>query len=106
MIKVLDMFHHWIARRITVNTDQIVGEEGWEWPLKEEATEELGMWPIWEYVQRWQAKIAEYIATHPILEFCNGSERMPGSSRSLRWRDQDHGQDVCSGSNKGAESEV
>ena len=92
--------------RLMGKTAQIVGEEVWECPLKEEAIEEVGMYPTWEYIRSCQAKIAEYIATRPIFELCNGAERMPGSSQSPRWRDQDHSQEGCSRSNKGAEGEV
>ena len=36
IMKVLEVFHHWTARRITGKTDRCIGEEGWESPPAEE----------------------------------------------------------------------
>ena len=33
----------------------------------------------------------DYVAWRPIYELCIGPEIMEGSSRFLRWRDQEHG---------------
>ena len=49
--------------------------------------------------------MVEYIATRPI--FCNGVERMPGSSFSLMWWDKYHIREGGNGADKnGAEGEV
>ena len=44
MMKVLEGFYYQINRRITGKTDRHVGEDGWEWPLEEEAIEVAGLW--------------------------------------------------------------
>ena len=71
----------------------------------EESLKGAGMWPMKEYIRRRQATIAEYIANRPIYELCTGSERMPGSSRFLRWWDQDINREG-EGANEGGEREV
>ena len=59
------------------------------------------MWPIMGYVRRRKAKIAEYIATHPIFEFFPGVEQITGSSRSLRLWEQYHSQKYAMEPTKG-----
>ena len=89
MRKVLEGFHHRIARRISGKVAQRVGEE-WHYPPIEEALEEAGLWPMREYIRRRQATIADFIATRPIFELCNNAEVLGGASRVMRWWQQDH----------------
>ena len=52
MLKVLELFHHWVARQIVGKTDQrTVGGEC-EWPPVTDALEIERLLPIKEYVQR------------------------------------------------------
>ena len=107
MMKVLEGFHHRIDRRITGKTARCVREEGWEWPPVEEALELAGMWPMQEYVRRRQATIEDCIATRLIYELCTGAEHMQGSSRILRWWEQDYSQEGAgNGASGGVEGEV
>ena len=105
-MKVLEEFHHQILRRLTGNTDRYVREEGWKWPPSEEDIEVAGLWKIQEYVRRRQVKIADHIMTPPIFELCTRVERISGTSRSLRWWDQDHTWEGRNRDNKMEESEV
>ena len=89
IMTVLEGFHHRIARQIAGTTKGDSGE--WEYYLVYMALETTVIWPIKEYVRRRQAKIAEYISGITIYELCTGAELMGGSSRLLRWWDQDHG---------------
>ena len=66
-----------------------VGEGGHEWSLVAEALEEVGLWPMKEYIRRRQATIAKYITNIPIYELCTGENQMMLSSRFMRWWDQD-----------------
>ena len=42
-------------------------------------------------MQMQQEKIAKYIVGRTVNETCTGTEMNEGSSRFLRWRDQEHG---------------
>ena len=81
-----------MARRLAGLTEKMVKDGKWEWPPVSTALEVTGLWPMREYVRRWQAKIAEYIAGHPIFELCRYAERREISIMFLCWWDQDHGQ--------------
>ena len=81
IMKVLEGFHHWIARRITGKTAWRVGEEVWECPPAEEALEAAGLWPMKEYEGRRKTTIEYYIATLPMYELWTGVKQKQGSSR-------------------------
>ena len=68
------VFHHSIAKIIMGKMSCRIGEEGWEWPPSEEAIESVGLWPMWEYVQRQRLTIVEYISTCPIFDLFTGAE--------------------------------
>ena len=64
------------------------------------------LWPMKEYIRRWQDTIVYYILNHPIYELCTGAENIPGSRRFLRWWDQDltreeESDDVSEGEERG-----
>ena len=81
-MKVLEVFRHRIVMILTGRMAYCVGGGvgGGECPPEEESIEAEGMWSMQEYVRSQQTKIAEYIATCPIFELCNGEERVLGSS--------------------------
>ena len=54
-----------------------------------DALEIAGLCPIKECIQRQQATIVEHIYFRPIYELCMGSEKISGSSRFVRWWDQE-----------------
>ena len=85
MLKVLDGFHNWVARRISGMLSQKVGEEIWDWSLVAYALEASGMWPMKEYIKRRQATIVDYIANLPIYELCTGAEPILGPTRLMQW---------------------
>ena len=89
MRKVLEGFHHRIARRIAGKVAFRQGDE-WVWPPLQEALDEAGLWPMREYIRRRQATVEQYIATRPIYELCTTAVPQRGSSRLLRWWQQDH----------------
>ena len=68
--------------------DTLGGGE-WEYPPVVVALEAAGLHPIMEYIRRQQATIAEKVACRPIYELCVEAERRPGTSRRMRWWDQD-----------------
>ena len=99
MLKVLEGFHHRIARRISGKTAIRVGDTQWEYPPIEEALEEAGLWTMREcmLLRRRHASIEDYIghATRPIHELCLAATPPPGggSSPPLRWWQQDHAEE-------------
>ena len=50
-----------------------------------EAMAMVGIDDIGLYIDHCQKAVAQYIATHPIMEFCLASNRNPGMRLSMRW---------------------
>ena len=50
---------------------------------------ESGFEGMGTYITRRQNTVAQYIATRPILDFCERSIRRPGERVSRRWWEQD-----------------
>ena len=50
---------------------------------------ESGFEGIGTYITRRHNKVAQYIATQPILDLCDQSSRRPGAWVSQRWWEQD-----------------
>ena len=87
----LEGFHHRISIRI-VGMMARRGDGGeWKWASVEMTLEVTGILPIWEYLWRRQAKIAEYVTGRPIYEMCTYPRMMEVSIRFLRWWEQEHG---------------
>ena len=93
MRKVLEGFHHRIARRISGLVAQRIGDNQWEYPPIADALEAAGLWTMKEYIRRRQATVEQYIATRPIYQLCTTAETQPGTSRFMRWWQQDHSED-------------
>ena len=74
-------------------TARRVEDREWEYPPLSDAMEAAVMWPIKEYIQRWQSTIAAQVVFCTIYKMCIGVERMPGSSRMVRWWDQEVGRE-------------
>jgi hypothetical protein len=89
MMRVLEGFHHKVARRISGKMARLTGT-GWYYPPIAEALDEAGLHPIREYIRRRQATIEQYVATRPIFARCQAAPWRPGSSRFTRWCQQDH----------------
>jgi hypothetical protein len=91
MLRVLEGFHHKVARRISGKMARQTANGTWYYPPLRTALEEAGLFPIQEYIRRRQATLAQYIATRPILARCQAAPRRTGSSsRLLRYWQQDH----------------
>ena len=89
ILKALDRFHHWEARQITgMTATRGVGRK-WEYPPVVAELESAGLHPIMEYIRKWQATISEKVTCCPIYELCVEAERRLGTSRRMRWWDQD-----------------
>ena len=66
MMKVLEGFHHSIARRISGMMVRRGAGGEWEWALVEAALEAAGICLMREYVQSQQASIADYVIDRTI----------------------------------------
>lgn len=90
MLKVLDSFHHRIARRITGKMARRSPDGEWVYPPLQEALQEAGLYSMQEYIRRRQRTVEQYIAVRPIHTLCRETTPRTGSSKFLRWWDQDH----------------
>ena len=89
ILKVLEDFHHWVARKIAAMTTRHTEGREWLYPPVADLMEALGLCLIKEYIKRQKSTIAEQVACRPIYEICTGAERMPGSIQMVRWWGQE-----------------
>jgi hypothetical protein len=84
VFKALGGFHHWVARRLSGRMPcYLHSEDQWVYPPIEGALASTGLVAIEESVTARQNRLADHIATRPILELCQGEGRL---SSSARWR--------------------
>ena len=62
MLKVLKVFHHYVARRIIGMTDTLRSGREWEYPPVMTEMEAVVLHPLREYMCRQQAIISENVA--------------------------------------------
>jgi hypothetical protein len=85
-VKALSGFHHRVARRLSGRMPRYLRrEDQWVYPPIEGALAVTGLVLIEESVTARQNRLAEHIATRPILELCQGEERLSGSTRRRYW---------------------
>ena len=89
VLKVLTVFHHWLARQITGMTAKRGAGGEWEYPAVEEAMYATGIHPIGVYIKRRQTTISKRLFCHPVYALCTEEENFTGTSRILRWWYQD-----------------
>jgi hypothetical protein len=86
VIKALSGFHHRVAWRLSGRMPRYLRrEDQWAYPPIEGALAVTGLVPIEESVTARQNRLAKHIATRPILELCQGEERLSGSTRRRYW---------------------
>lgn len=89
MLKLLEGFHHQVARRLSGRRARYLQrEDRWFYPPIAEALEICGLHPIQEYLRRRRQTIEDYVACRPIYTLCTSAERMSGASRRQWWWDQ------------------
>ena len=88
-MKILDGFHHRVARRIGGIRAKRVADGTWEYPPVVAAIKAVGLYPMKEYIRRQQADIAAQVVCRPIYELCIEAEGRPGTSQMMIWWDQD-----------------
>ena len=75
----LNNFHLRVVRRLTGRQPGRRGDRSWTYPTLEEAMGEAGSEGVRKSVTRRQNMVAQYIATRPILDLCERSNRLPGA---------------------------
>jgi hypothetical protein len=88
MVKVLESFHHKVARRITGKMPTLLLSGEWHYPPLADALLEAGLYPLRTYIQRRQATITRHIVTRPIYQLCliaSQANEADGSDRVTRW---------------------
>ena len=81
----LEIVQSMFARRLTGNQPRRWTYGSWDHPPLEEALGEAGLEGIRNSVTRRQNKVAQYIATRPILDLCERATRRPRVRVSHRW---------------------
>ena len=65
------------------------GRDGkWHYPLLEGAIKEGVLTDVRTSINRRQNRVAQYIATRPLLDFCEVAKQREGVRVALRWWDQ------------------
>ena len=84
MERALSGFLHGAARRLTGRQARIEKDGDWYYPSLEGAMREAGLTDIRTSILNRKNTVAQYIATRPLLDLCEGARaRVP-----LRWWDQ------------------
>ena len=86
--QALDSFHHRVAQHITRRQPRRRGYGIWKYPTLTEAMGKAGFERIIKSVTRMQKKVAQFIATRPIIDLCERATRRPGARVSCRWWEQ------------------
>ena len=89
MLNVLEGLHHREARRITGMTANRRAGGEWDYPSVVGEMKTVGLHPIGVYTRSRKETIAEMVAFCPIYELFTEDDRMPGTSRLVRWWEQD-----------------
>ena len=88
MERVLSAFLHGAARQLTGRQPQRGRDGKWHYPSLEGVMKEAGLTDIRTSIQRRQNTVAQYIATRPLLDLCEGARQREGARVTLRWWEQ------------------
>ena len=86
--RVLSAFIHGAARRFTGRQPQKGRDGKWHYPSLEGAMKEAGLTDVCTSINIRQNTVAQYIATRPLLDLCEGVKQREGAQVTLRWWDQ------------------
>ena len=88
MERALSAFIHGAARRLTGRQPQKGRDGKWHYPSLEGAMKEAGLTDVRTSINRIHNTVAQYIATQPLLDLCEGARQREGARVTLRWWDQ------------------
>ena len=86
--QVFNSFMHGAARRITGRQQRIGWYRKWFHPSLEGAMKEAGFKNIKTSINNRHNMVAQYIATRPLLDLCEGTNQIGGARVSKRWWDK------------------
>ena len=104
MERALKSFIHGAARRITRRQPRRGWDRKWFYPSLEGSMKEVGFTDVRTSINRRQNTVAQYIATRPLLDLCEGTTHRGGARVTMRWWDQ-KGIDWGKAKSRGAETE-
>ena len=104
MERALSGFLHGAVRRLTGRQARRDKDGDWYYPSLEGAMKEAGLTDIRTSILKRQSTVAQYIATRPLLDLCEGARAREGAKVPLRWWDQ-AGIDWETAKAKGVETE-
>ena len=82
--RALSAFIHGAARRITGRQLRKGRDGKWHYPLLEGAMKEAGLTDVRTSINRRQKTVAQYIATRPLLDLCEGATQREVARVTLR----------------------
>ena len=88
MERALSAFIHGATRRLTGRQPRKGRDGKWYYPSLEGAMKEAGLTNVRTSINRRQNTVAQYIATRPLLDICEGATKRKGERVTLRWWDQ------------------
>ena len=88
MERALSALIHGAARRLTGRQPRKGRDGKWHYPSLEGAMKEAGLTDVRTSINRRQNTVAQYIATRPLLDLCDGEKQREGARVTLRWWDQ------------------
>ena len=88
MERALSAFIHGAARSLTGRQPRKGRDGKWHYPSLEGAMKEAGLTDVRTSINRRQNTVAQYIATRPLLELCEGAKQREGEWVTLRWWDK------------------
>ena len=81
-------FIHGAARRLTGRQARRGFNGKWYYPSLEGAIKEAGLTEVGKSISNRQNTVAQYIATRPLLDLCEGASAREGKRVPLRWWNQ------------------
>ena len=88
MEKALSGFLHGAAGRLTERQARIGHNGKWHYPSLVGAMREAGLTDVGKSIANRQNTVAQYIATRPLLDLCEGASAREGTRVPLRWWNQ------------------
>ena len=104
MERALSGFLHGAARRLTGRQARREKDGEWYYSSLEGAMREAGLTDIRTSILNRHNTVAQYIATRPLLDLCEGARAREGAKVPLRWWDQ-AGIDLETAKAKGVETD-
>ena len=88
MERALRAFLQVATRRLTGRQARREKDGEWQYPALEGSMKEVELMDIRTSILRRQNRVAQYIATRPLLDLCEGAKAREGVKVPLRWWDQ------------------